>query len=119
MVRALENYFGVTPDLDIEEQRAVIVLKRPMAIDWKTVDDLVKRANYTMGGAHLRARGRIVEEDAGGSKTMLFEHSGSGQKIEVKNQDGVRSSLGKTGEFVGRVEDWKKGSVRLVVLDAP
>lgn len=120
MVRALEKYFGATPDLDIEEQRAVVVLKRPMAIDWKVVEDLIKRANYTFGGAHLRTKGRIIEEVAGsGMKTLVFEFHGSGQKMEIKNPEQVRSSIGKTAQFAARVEDWKKGTPRLVVLSTP
>lgn len=120
MVRALEKYFGATPDLDIEEQRALVVLKRPMAIDWKVVQDLIKRANYTFGGAHLRTRGRIVEEVAGGGmKTLVLEFSGTEQKMEIKNPEQVRLSMGKTAEFAARVEDWEKGTPRLVVFSVP
>ena len=119
MVRALEKYFGTTPDLDIEAQRAILVLKRPVAIDWKAVDNLVKRANYTFGGAHLRARGRVTLEDEAGVNTLIFEFGGSGQKIEVKNQDLVRAILGQPGEFAVRVENWKKGPAHLVLLRVP
>ena len=115
MVRALEKYFGATPDLDIEEQRALVVLKRAMAIDWKVVEDLIKRANYTFGGAHLRTKGRIIEEGA----SVVFEFSGTGQKMEIKNPEQVRSPIGKTAEFAARVEDWKKGTPRLFVLSGP
>ena len=120
MVRALEKYFGVTPDLDIEEQRAILVLKKRMMIDWKVVEALIQRANYTFGGAHLRTKGRIVEEEAGGAtKTLVLEFSGTGQKMEIKNPEQVRSFMGKTAEFAARVEDWKKGTPRLVVLSPP
>lgn len=120
MVRALEKYFGATPDLDIEEQRAILVLKKPMAIDWKIVEDLIKRANYTFGGAHLRTKGRIVEEGAGsGMKILVFEFASTGQKMEIKNPEQLRSSIGRMAEFAARVEDWKKGTPRLVVLSTP
>lgn len=115
----MERYFGETPDLDIEEQRALLILKKPMKIDWKAVADMIKRANYTFGGTHLRMRGRVLEQDAGGSnKKLTLELVGPGQSMEIKNPDRIRSSIGKTVEVVARVVDWKE-EARLVVLDAP
>ena len=103
MVRALEKYFGVTPDLDIEEQRAILVLRKPMAIDWKTVADLVKRANYTFGGAHLRVRGGVVDVEG----RPAVEFLGTGQRMPVKNPE-IARILGREATLVaGRVEDWK------------
>lgn len=113
MVRALEKYFGATPDLDIEEQRAILVLKKPVVIDWKTVADLIKRANYTFGGAHLRTRGRLVESGQG---RLEFEFAGSGQRIEVKNPDAAREKVGQNAKIAGRVEDWKTGTLSLFLL---
>lgn len=103
MVRALEKYFGVTPDLDIEEQRATLVLNKPMAIDWKHVADMIKRANYTFGGAHLRARGRPVRVE----ERPFFEFAGSGQRMPLKYPDEARSLASREAVVVAAVEDWK------------
>ena len=113
MVRALEKYFGATPDLDIEEQRAILVIKKPMPIDWKAVADLIKRANYTFGGAHLRARGRLVD---GGQGRLGFEFAGSGQRTEVKNPEAGRAKAGQDAKIAGRVEDWKTGTPSLFLI---
>ena len=101
MVRALEKYFGVTPNLDIEEQRATLVLQKPMAIDWKHVADMIKRANYTFGGAHLRAHGRLVEVEG----RAFFEIAGSDQRMPLKNPQ-VAPGKGSAA-IVARIEDWK------------
>jgi hypothetical protein len=109
----MEKYFGVTPDLDIDEQRALLVLKKPMTIDWLKVADLIKRANYTFGGAHLRSRGRFVDADQG---RLGFEFASSGQRLEVKNPEAGRSKMGQEARIVGRLEDWKTGTPALIVI---
>ena len=106
MFRALDKYFGSEPDLDIEAQRAIVVLKKPMPIDWKHIDEIVRDANYTFGGAHLRTRGRIVQAQGGPPNRLEFEFVGSGQRIAIKNSESARSAMGKTVEVAARIDEW-------------
>ena len=113
MVRALEKYFGATPDLDIEEQRAILVLKKPMVIDWKVVEDLIKRANYTFGGLHLRARGRLIESEG----EFSFELAGSGQRVKLSAGSQDRKPSAREMEISARLEHWKT-SATFAILEA-
>ena len=115
MSRALQHYFGVEPDLDIEAQRAVVVLRRPMSIDWQRVDESIRRANYTFGGAHLRTRGTFLGA-AQGDKPLLFEVDGTDQRLVVANLERVQG-LGKVQvEVIARVEGWQTDVPHLVIL---
>lgn len=118
MARALERYFGAEPDLDIEAQRAIIGIKKPMAIDWKAIDAMIKRASFTFGGAHIRARGQVVPLSSANGSRLAFEFAGTSQRIELKNPERARGLLGQTVEIAGRIEDWKSDAPRLLVLDS-
>ena len=115
MSRALEKYFGTEPDLDIEAQRAIVVLKRPMPIDWMRVDELVRDANYTFGGAHVRTRGRVVHLSGGPPDRLEFEFAGSGQRIAIKNSESASSLGEKTVEIAARIDDWRNASVLTIL----
>lgn len=116
MFRALEKYFGSEPDLDIEAQRALVVLKKPMAIDWKKVDQLTRDANYTFGGAHLRLRGQVVQVD-GVQQSLAFEFKDSGDRIPVVNEDVGRGLMGRDLTMTGRIENWSQKAA-IVILTA-
>jgi hypothetical protein len=114
--RALEKYFGREPDLDIEAQRAIVVLKKPMKFDWKKVDQVTRDANYTFGGAHLRVRGRVVQVD-GVPQRLAFEFKGSGDRIPVVNEDVGRGLVGRDVTMTGRIENWSQ-TTAIVILTA-
>lgn len=117
MFRALQRDFGVEPDLDIEAQRAIVTLRRPMSIDWQRVAKTIGQANYTFGGAHLRARGTFRATSQGDGQ-LFFEFDGTGQRLVVVNPDGVQEAGNERMEVVARVEDWQSDAPRLVVLSA-
>lgn len=109
MHRVLKKYFGADPDLDIEAQRAIVVVKKPMTFDWTKVGDLVKNASYTFAGAHLRLRGRFrVSSPPGRDSVLTFVVDSSKQEIPVKASDLARSAGEQPIEAVLRVEEWKK-----------
>ena len=110
MSRALEREFGAAPDLDIEAQRAFLILEKPMRLDWKRVSDLIGEASYTFGGAHFRARGRIRRTPEGVTE---FEFAGSAQVIPISEP--VDAAEGEI-EISARVEDWGS-KPKIVVLD--
>ena len=114
MSRALQRYFGVEPDLDIEAQRAIVALQRPMSIDWKIVAERIRRANYTFGGAHLRARGTILAL-AQPERQLLLELDGSGQRFVLANPERAQDLENRRVEVVARVENWQSDSPRLVL----
>ena len=114
MFRALQSYFGVDPDLDIEAQRAIVVLQRPMSIDWQHVTEIIRRANYTFGGAHFRARGTFLA-DVQGDMQILFEVDGTGQRLVVVNPERAHELGSMRVEVVARVEDWQSDAPRLVI----
>ena len=99
MYRAISRYFGAEPDLDIEAQRAIVVVKEPMSIDWAAVDSLVANASFTLAGIHLRARGEFLEPDS-------FRFDGSEQRIRHRASDSWSAPPGST-EIAARIEDWK------------
>lgn len=115
MFRALQGYFRVEPDLDIEAQRAILVLRRPMNIDWQHVAGIIREANYTFGGAHLRTRGTFVVA-AQGDAQLLFEFDGTGQRMVVANPERVQAVGGARRAVVARVEDWQGDAPRLTIL---
>lgn len=110
MFRALEKEFGIAPDLDIEAQRAIVLLEKAMRLNWKRVSDLIGGASYTFADAHFRARGRIRRRPDAGAE---FEFAGSGQVMRVAGSaDPTETEV----EIAARVEEWDT-EPKIVVLD--
>ncbi|MFY9344329.1 MAG: hypothetical protein WAT39_17690 [Planctomycetota bacterium] len=117
MFRALSRYFGAEPDLDIEAQRAIVVLSRPMRIEWQVVDRLVTRAGYTLAGIHLRARGEFVGPAAPGEQPPeLFQFAGSGQTIRIELRGPVPGEVQRPVQVTGRIDAWQSDGPVLRVL---
>lgn len=95
---------GATPDLNIDLQRAIFVLEKPIALDFAKSDEIVSRNGFTLGGVHVRVRGKFVENG-------IFEVRSTGQRVTVENpQPGT--------EIVATVPDWKNGDARWRLLSA-
>lgn len=109
MSRALEKEFGVAPDLDVEAQRAILILEKPVPLNWKRAADLIGGASYTFAGAHFRARGRIRKGPDG---RMEFELAGSAQVMAVTGSaDPTEGEV----EIAARLEEWDT-EPKIVVL---
>lgn len=107
MARSLERQLGAEADLNIDLQRAIFVLTKPIALDFARMDDIVSRNSFTLGGIHFRARGKIVAAKGG----LAFEFE-TGQRVLISDP----AKPGPSVEVVGLVTDWKGAEPRMKIV---
>jgi hypothetical protein len=113
VARAIRNRFGSEPSIDIDAQRAIVVMTQPRPVDWAALDRAISRMSFTFGGAHVRARGRLVESRG----AWAFEFAGGAPTIPLSEASGRREDIGREQTIVGRVENWRQ-SATLAIIDS-